>query len=101
MGDPDEFLVARGASMHWTVVQCSRTLLSLAQRGKMGVHPANFTGASGSHFLLGLNLLTVTVVLEPQDDRTDLAVKDIQEASARVQAQIRALFPQEPPDAAA
>lgn len=33
--------------------------------------------------------------------RPDDAAKDIEGASARVQAQIRALFPQEPPDDAA
>ncbi len=65
VGDPDELLVAGGASLLRTVVECGRTLLSLAQNGEMGAHPTDLAGASGSHFLLGLNFLTVTVVLEP------------------------------------
>ncbi len=62
VGDPDELLMARGASVLRALVERSRALLSLAQSGEMGAHPTDLAGAGGSHFLLGLNLLTGTVV---------------------------------------
>ncbi len=56
-------LLARGPRTLWPLVQRGRTLLPLVQRREMDSHLAGLAGARGSYFLLGLSLLTVTVVL--------------------------------------